>query len=258
MSEGDRAKSGPARRVLLPLSGPEDQRWARIYPAGDQGFFIRLGNVISFAIHRRIVSCMKALDGTRPNWIVDCIPTYCTILVLYDPLQVEATAAAAWIEQALAAVTEETRESRQMKIPVWYDPAVGPDLEEMARSKGLSAESVVEIHTAAEYLVYMLGFKPGFPFMGGLDERLWMPRLATPRLAVAAGSVGIGGKQTGIYSITSPGGWRILGRTPLRLFDTRRDDCFLLRPGDRVKFFAVTEAQYRELLADAQGSATGA
>jgi allophanate hydrolase subunit 1 len=135
-----------------------------------------------------------------------------------------------------------------VEIPVWYHPRVGPDLEELAREKKLSLEELISIHTEPDYLVYMLGFKPGFPFLGGLDERLWTPRLATPRLDVAAGSVGIGGQQTGIYSVRSPGGWRILGRTPFRLFDPHRENCFLIMPGDRVRFFSIEEREYLEML----------
>ena len=251
------SSAGIPRQFLLPLSGPDDERRVTLYPAGDHGFFLRLGNSISTETHRRIVSCMEALDRARPEWIVDCIPTYCTILVLYDALRVESQGVEGWIEKALSGVVETPAESRRVTIPVWYHASVGPDLESLAESKGLTPEQVVEIHTGSEYLVYMLGFKPGFPFMGGLDERLWAPRLATPRLTVAAGSVGIGGKQTGIYSITSPGGWRILGRTPLRLFDPARENCFLLLPGDRVQFTAVSEQQYRALRAESGGSPQG-
>ena len=224
-----------------------------VCPAGDQGFFIRFGNVISPEIHRRIAASVQALDRSRPPWLVDCIPTYCTILILYDSVKVESPQVRAWIEQTLSDAAGLSPERRLVEIPVWYDPSVGPDLEDLARAKGLSVDQVVAVHTAAEYLVYMLGFKPGFPFMGGLDERLWMQRLSTPRLAVAAGSVGIGGRQTGIYSVTSPGGWRILGRTPLRLFDLQRENCFLILPGDRVRFFPIDEVRYKELLPQSSG-----
>jgi inhibitor of KinA len=217
----------------------------RIYPAGDHGFFIRFGDVISPAIHERIFAGLRALDRLGPDWVTDCIPTYCTILLLYDDAAVRPESVRAWIEETLSEASHETVSPRLVRIPVWYDPEVGPDLEELARSRGLTVEQVIEIHTGPDYLVYMLGFKPGFPFMGNLDERLWTPRLANPRLDVAAGSVGIGGRQTGIYSVRSPGGWHILGRTPLRIFDAGRKDCFRILPGDKVRFFPVDQETFR-------------
>lgn len=224
--------------------------YTKIYPAGDQGFFIRFGNVISPEVHERIFAAVRALDSARPDWLVDCVPTYCTILVLFDSRVVSPPLVRSWIETALSSAGSRPLEPRLVEIPVWYDPRVGPDLAELARTTKLSLEEVISIHTAPDYLVYMLGFKPGFPFLGGLDERLWTPRLAIPRLDVAAGSVGIGGKQTGIYSVRSPGGWRILGRTPLRIFDPGRENCFLILPGDKVRFFSIGEGRYRQILED--------
>jgi inhibitor of KinA len=232
--------------------------YTKIYPAGDQGFFIRFGDAISPEIHQRILAGLKQLDQNRPHWITDAIPSYRSILVLYDCLAIEAENVRDWIGVTLAQVTPETVCHRVVEIPVWYDPQVGPDLEDLARSKDLSVQQLIELHTAPEYLTYMLGFKPGFPFLGGLDERLWAPRLPTPRLEVAAGSIGIGGKQTGIYPVKSPGGWRILGRTPLRIFNPfvekdqrtplRPENSFRILPGDKVKFFAVDRSQYDELI----------
>ena len=134
-----------------------------------------------------------------------------------------------------------------MTIPVWYDPEAGLDLPALASELHLSPDEIVALHSGTEYRVFMLGFKPGFPYMGTLPERLAAPRLASPRTAVPAGSVAIAGRQTGIYSVRSPGGWRILGRTPLTLFDAQREEPFLLRAGDRVRFEPIDRTRFLEL-----------
>jgi inhibitor of KinA len=137
--------------------------------------------------------------------------------------------------------------AREVNVPVWYEPRVGPDLELLAAEKGISVPELVERHAAPEYRVYMLGFRPGFPFLGGLDPLLAASRLASPRTVVPEGSVGIGGQQTGVYPVTSPGGWRLIGRTPLRLFDPTQKTPFLFEVGDRVRFVPIDEERYRAL-----------
>ena len=132
-------------------------------------------------------------------------------------------------------------ESREVSVPVVYGGEYGPDLGEIARHSGLSEKQVVELHSSVEYVVWFLGFQPGFPYFGGLPEQLAMPRRAEPRLLVPAGSVGIGGAQTGIYPLATPGGWQLLGRTPLALFDPKRKEPVLLRSGDRVRFVPQKE-----------------
>ena len=133
------------------------------------------------------------------------------------------------------------RTPRQFEVPVRYGGASGPDLETVADSKGISASDVIRIHSAREYTVYMMGFTPGFPYLGTLDGRLVMPRLETPRTLVRAGTVAIAGSQTGIYPLDSPGGWHLIGWTPLKLFDPARDSPFLFAPGDFVKFIPVED-----------------
>ncbi|HEY3130788.1 MAG TPA: 5-oxoprolinase subunit PxpB [Acidobacteriota bacterium] len=231
--------------------------YSEIYPAGDEGFFIRFGNDISAQAHERIFACLEILDEKKPDWLIDSIPSYLSILVLYDCLKIQADEVCSWIKQNLHQIPKRPISHHLVEIPVWYSPDVAPDLEDLAKSKQLSIEEFVALHTAPDYLVYMLGFKPGFPFLGGLDRRLWTPRHAAPRLEVAAGSVGIGGKQTGIYPVKSPGGWRIVGRTPLRIFNLtpeardaasfRPESCFRILPGDTVKFFSIDGDAYREL-----------
>jgi inhibitor of KinA len=131
-----------------------------------------------------------------------------------------------------------------VEIPVLYDPEVAPDLQALAEEKGLTVEALVALHTAPDYRCYLLGFRPGFPFLGGLDPRLVAARLPSPRPRVPAGSIGIGGRQTGVYPVDSPGGWRLIGRTPLPLFDPARADPFLVYAGDTVRFVAIDRAAF--------------
>jgi inhibitor of KinA len=175
-----------------------------------------------------------------PDGWVDVLPGYASLLVVFDPTLTTAAEVQSDLERAISqASTTPRAPGRLVEVPVQYDPRVAPDLQPLLAEKNLSHDELVARHTAPEYLCHLLGFRPGFPFLGGLDPLLATPRLATPRVAVPAGSVGIGGRQTGIYPGTSPGGWRIIGRTPLILFDPGRDEPFLIRPGDRVRFRAI-------------------
>lgn len=218
-----------------------------VRPLGDQAFLVRFGAGISPELHAAVRSTLSALDGDRPAWLVDLVPAYASVLVVYDPVQVEPDEVTAWIGQHVSAGPAAVPDARRLSVPVWYDAQVAPDLEAVAHERGLSPTEVVDLHTGREVLVYMLGFRPGFPYMGTTDERLEVDRLATPRLAVPAGSVALAGRQTGIYPVASPGGWRIIGRTPWRLFDPARSQPFRLLPGDLVRFEAIDELRFLEL-----------
>ena len=208
---------------------------------------MRFGTTISPRINARVHAAVAALDEARPAWVVDCVPAYASILVVYDPLAVEPADVDTWIRARAAAARVARAARRTVTVPVWYDPEVGLDLEDTARFLGTSVERVVELHTSRSYLAYMLGFKPGFPYLGVLDPKLAAPRLDAPRLKVPAGSVGVAGRQTGIYPVTSPGGWRILGRTPLRIFDPARQAPFLIMPGDEVRFELIGRERFEQL-----------
>jgi inhibitor of KinA len=218
-----------------------------IQPLGDQAILVRFGAEISPELHARVRSTLAALDAERPPWMVDLVPAYASVLVVYDPLAVEPDEVTAWIARGLAAGPAAVPQVRRVTVPVWYDPRVAPDLEDVAREKGLTPAELVALHTGCEVLVYMLGFRPGFPYMGTTDERIAVERLATPRVSVPAGSVALAGRQTGIYPVASPGGWRIIGRTPWRLFDPGRAEPFRLLPGDLVRFEAIDERRFIEL-----------
>jgi inhibitor of KinA len=218
-----------------------------IRPLGDQAFLVRFGATISPELHAAVRSTLSALDGDRPAWVVDLVPAYASVLVVYDPVRVEPDEVTAWLGQRVTAGPAAVPAARRVTVPVWYEAQVAPYLETVAQEKGLTVERLIALHTGLEVLVYMLGFRPGFPYMGTTDERLAVERLATPRLAVPAGSVALAGRQTGIYPVASPGGWRIIGRTPWRLFDPARSEPFRLLPGDLVRFEAIDERRFREL-----------
>jgi inhibitor of KinA len=214
---------------------------------GDSAYVVRFGEAISPELHERVIGALRALDAAREPWVVDLVPGYASLMVIYDAVLAEPVHVQRWLERVLPGALPQAPSHRVVEVPVWYHPSVGLDLEPLAHEKGLTVEELIRLHTAPEYLVYMLGFRPGFPFLGGLDPRLFSPRLATPRTAVPAGSVGIGGQQTGIYPQRSPGGWRLLGRTPLKLFSPEADPPFALSVGDRLRFVSVTREQYLTL-----------
>ncbi|TCW16899.1 KipI family sensor histidine kinase inhibitor [Raoultella sp. BIGb0138] len=212
---------------------------ARCYLLGETAVVLELDPPVSLESQKRIWRLTQRLTGHEE--VLDVIPGMNNItVVLRRPQQM------AWeaIEQ-LQRWWEESEalepESREMMIPVIYGGEDGPDLAEVARHSGLSEKQVVELHSSVEYVVWFLGFQPGFPYLGGLPERLATPRRAEPRLRVPAGSVGIGGAQTGVYPLATPGGWQLLGRTPLALFDATRREPVLLRSGDRVRFVPQKE-----------------
>ena len=205
-------------------------------PLGDYAILIQLGDEIAPAINARVHALDALLQNAMPG-IVETVPAYCTLLVHYDPLSLTYDEAAKRIKEKLTQLDDSThRASRHLEIPVQYGGASGPDLESVAATLALSPLDVVRLHSEREYTVYMMGFTPGFPYMGILDDKLIMPRMSTPRTHVPAGSVAIAGSQTGIYPVDSPGGWHILGWTPLKLFDPASENPFLFAPGDTVKF----------------------
>jgi len=203
--------------------------------SSDRSLLLVFDDRISLAAHRDVLRLTPLLRSARG--VTNVHPAYASILIDFDPLRIgrfemERTALDLFAQAAAAPWPE----PRTVEIPVAYGGEYGPDLEAVAALTGHTPDEVVEIHSSAEYLVYFLGFSPGFPYLGGMPESIAAPRLETPRKRVPAGSVAIGGRQTGVYPIASPGGWRIIGRTPLRLFDPDADPPVLLQMGDRVRF----------------------
>lgn len=228
----------------------------RVAPLGDRALVVRLGDHIGDAVFARVRAAVGRLHDAHPA-ISDVVAGFTTVTVHYEPAAVGGpagdaphTTLARVLEDALRDLESATLpEARLVEIPVCYEGDFAPDLDEVARHAGLTTDEVIALHTGAACVVQMIGFTPGFPYLAGLDPRLATPRRAEPRTRVPAGSVGIGGEQTGVYPMATPGGWNIIGRTPLALFDPRREPAALLRVGDRVRFVAISRERFDALLA---------
>lgn len=216
--------------------------------AGDKGLLMEFGDAIDPAINSRIRAVAACLEKRLPPGVEEIIPTYCSLILVYDPM---ATAPDTLIP-LLTSIDADLDaaplpEPNIVELPVCYDPSLGPDLAHVAEVNGLTPETVIQLHTAPLYPIYMIGFTPGFPYLGGLSEKLHTPRLSSPRTRVPAGSVGIANNQTGIYPIDSPGGWQLIGQCPVKLFDPLRKDPILLKAGDRLKFKAISLDEFKTL-----------
>jgi KipI family sensor histidine kinase inhibitor len=192
-----------------------------------------------------IIGAVEALGRGFDHALIDLIPSYTTLLVHYDCQKLTFAQASTLVRSALRNLTPADAQQGQLhEIPVWYDESVGPELPTVAKRAGLSVEALIERHCSHDYCVFALGFAPGYGFMGLVDEAIATPRLKTPRRRVAAGSVGIADRQTAIYPLLSPGGWNILGRTAVPLFEHAKRGEPLLRPGDKVRFKAISQAEF--------------
>jgi inhibitor of KinA len=237
-----------------------------ITPLGDSALVVRLREQFDSAPEQTlnaVLTAQRILEAAQLPGVTELAPAYTTVAVFYDPSSAVAAGAPRdgifeWYEKqigdaltSVAGVADPGRiqagSMRVVEIPVCYENEFAPDLAEVAQRAGISPQEVIDLHRGAEYRVHCLGFIAGFPFLGGLDPRLATPRRSTPRKEIPAGAVGIGGAQTGIYPVKSPGGWNIIGRTPLRLFDPRQDPPALLRAGDRVRFRAIARDEFAAL-----------
>lgn len=220
----------------------------RILAEGDSCALIAFGGAACPETSRRISSAARRIRDAKIAGIADMIPAYISLLVQYDPTVLSFDALRARLGGILRATEEGTdTPGRVFEIPVCYGGEFGPDLENIASHAGMTEREVIDLHTSAEYLIYMLGFLPGFCYLGGLDERIHTPRLQTPRLKIPAGSVGIGGSQTGIYPLESPGGWQLMGRTPVRMYDPERETPILVQAGDSIRFTEIGAREYERI-----------
>ncbi len=220
----------------------------RILTAGDSSLLIEFGKEISPEINRRIASMVQLIKEQHIEGMVDMIPAFCSLLVNYDPRVVSYDKMKRRLE-SLVRMDIKTGENAKkiFEIPVLYGGEYGPDLADIAEHAGLSGQEVIDIHSSRDYLIYMLGFLPGFCYLGGLDERIHTPRLSNPRLKIRAGSVGIGGSQTGIYPLDSPGGWRLMGMTPVKTYDPDRETPILVEAGNYIRFVPIDEVEYQRI-----------
>ncbi len=230
-----------------------------LYPLGDQAIVAELGTSINLTTHNHVQQFISQLDRIHPDWMIEYIPAFTTVTIFYDPLKIHdnylpdsTTLPYNWVYQqvldiAHSAPAREQSQARTIEIPVCYGEEFGPDLDVVAKRSQLQPEEVIDLHTAGDYLVYMIGFAPGFPYLGGMDEAIATPRRKDPRQSIPAGSVGIAGGQTGVYPIETPGGWQLIGRTPFQLFQPQQDPPSLLLAGDRIKFKAISKDEFKKL-----------
>ncbi len=217
-------------------------------PVGDAALSVEFGSGISPEINARIRALSDALAQKPIRGVRECVPTFRSLLVLYDPCRLRFERLVRKLRERIAKLGGSREgEKRVFVIPVCYGGAFGEDLPNVVAHTGLAAEEVVRRHSGTDYLIYMLGFLPGFAYLGGLDAALHTPRLQNPRTSIPAGSVGIGGEQTGIYPLASPGGWQLIGRTPVRPYDPARSEPILYRAGDYIRFAPVDEQEYAAL-----------
>lgn len=217
-------------------------------PAGDSALMVYLGEGASPAVSARVQAAAAAVEQALGGDLVDLVPSYASLLVIYDPLATDLYSVRRRVREALAGLAAtDTGGGREVRLPVYYHPEAGADLESLAERAGLSVEDVIALHSGAEYRVYAIGFAPGFAYLGEVDERIATPRLATPRQRVPRGAVAVADRQTAVYPAPSPGGWNLIGRCPLRMFDPDAEPSMPVAVGDRVRFEAISREQYLDL-----------
>jgi len=218
---------------------------ARFVRSSDQSLLVYFGQEITLEAHERVRKLLRLLDIEPIAGVRNLHPAYCSVLIKFDAMKQRHEELEAILRKYLDRLGKvNLPEPRQVEVPVCYGGEFGPDLDEVAALHKVTAEQLIELHTATTYLVYFLGFVPGFAYLGKLHEALVTPRLAMPRKKVPAGSVGIAGSQTGVYPFETPGGWRLLGRTPIAMFSARREGSSLLSIGDRVRFVPISRQQF--------------
>ena len=222
-----------------------------ISPVGDRAISIDFGQVIDPTINRHIRQTIERIKELQLEGIIELVPTYCALLVEYDAMLYSYSEICKIIEPTLEeGMTNTTNELvTVVEVPTVYGGEFGPDLSFVASHNHLSEDEVISIHSGTDYLVYMLGFIPGFTYLGGMDPRIATPRLSSPRTLIPAGSVGIAGEQTGTYPSDSPGGWQIIGRTPVTMYDMSKAQAALLNAGDYVRYVPIDESEFHRIKA---------
>lgn len=217
----------------------------RFLPCGDSAVTVEFSKEINEKTNRKIRYIAEATERMHLKGIRECVPTFCSLTIYFNPLVISKEKIKKKILKLSDGYTEDKNEKKRIfYIPVCYEDEFAPDIADICSHNGLNKDEIINIHTAPEYLINMLGFLPGFPYLGGMDERIATPRLDTPRTVIPEGAVGIGGNQTGIYPLASPGGWRLIGRTPVKVYDSRRNEPILYKAGDYIKFYPITRAEF--------------
>ena len=220
-----------------------------IYPCGDSALTVKVGNGISEEIHRRVFALFSALEQAYIPGVTELVPTYDSLCVHFDPAVVSPMEMVSRLKafELFASAETPALDGRLVRIPVCYGGTYGPDLQTVAQHAGMREEDVIRLHSGTTYLTYMLGFLPGFCYLGGLDPRIHTPRLANPRIRIRQGSVGIGGSQTGIYPMDSPGDWQLMGMTPVKTYDPKREVPILVNAGEYIRFIPITGDEFLQI-----------
>ncbi|MBU5668776.1 5-oxoprolinase subunit PxpB [Peptoniphilus sp. MSJ-1] len=216
--------------------------------AGDSALVMEFGNEIAKDINAKIATVVENLKKKKVDGILDILPTYRSILINYNPMKISHSEIVDILtELSKLNSSNQSDDVRLIEIPTIYGGEYGLDIKNVAEHAGMSEKEVVKIHTGTDYLVYMMGFMPGFTYLGGLDERIATPRLKSPRLKIEAGSVGIAANQTGMYPLESPGGWQLIGRTPLKLYDDTKEPPVFIQAGDYIRYVSIDQKQYDKI-----------
>lgn len=220
----------------------------RFMPAGDRAMVVEFGNEISEAINNQVHALEARLTESQIAGIVELVPTFRSLMVYYDPYKTSFHELKKTI-QAFGNILGNSGDAKKriLKIPCCYGARFGLDLKDMEEHTGLSRDEIIQIHSSVDYKIYMMGFLPGFVYLGGLDKRIEMPRLKTPRVKILPGAVGIGGSQTGVYPVASPGGWRLMGGTPVDFYDPNREEPILCKAGEYIRFVPITIDDYYDI-----------
>lgn len=225
-------------------------RYPRILLSGDSALLVEFGNDIDEKVNNQLRAFDNTLKKCAIAGIVETVPSYRSLMIIYNPEIIDCMTLTTQLEELLKSLQNiEIPPSQIIEIPVLYGDKFGPDIQTVATHNNKTIEEVIHIHTSKEYLIYMLGFTPGFPYLGGMSEKIETPRREKPRIKISGGSVGIAGKQTGIYPIDSPGGWQIIGKTPLKLYNEKRENPILLRAGQYIKFKSISEQEFDQITA---------
>ena len=224
-----------------------------ILPVGDQAVLIEFGNVIDEEINKKVIMISNSIRNHSITGVIDVLSSYRSVMVFYDNSKTNFFRLKKTIKKISITKDNSTDvKARKLLIPVCYEDEYSIDLYDMESALGLSKDEIISIHAECEYKVYMLGFLPGFVYLGGLDKRIHMPRLVTPRTTIPERSVGIGGNQTGVYPMESPGGWRLIGKTPVDFYNPQKAEPILCQPGDYIQFFKITSSEYKAIRTDVQ------